>query len=51
MSATLFLLILAAVIIVFLAFVIKSWSALGNVTRIKARKRDREDGEDDGSGG
>lgn len=50
MSATVFLLILAAVIIVFVAYVIKSWSALGNVTRIKTKKRGLKDDADDGSG-
>jgi len=33
MSATTFLLILAGVILVFVGFMIKSWSELSNVTR------------------
>lgn len=38
MSATTFLLILAAVIVVFIAYVVKSWSELGNTTRGRGRK-------------
>ena len=42
MSATTFLLILAAVIVVLLGFVAKSWSELSNVSRPRSRKKDQD---------
>lgn len=52
MSAATFLLILAAVIVVFIGYVVKSWSALGTASRIRPRKKNgkRDKDEDNGSG-
>ncbi len=50
MSAATFLLILAVVIIVFVGYVIKSWSALGTASRIRPRKKAAKRDEDEGSG-
>lgn len=52
MSAATFLLILAAVIVVFIAYIIKSWSALGTASRIRTRRKPgkRNKDEDEGSG-
>jgi len=47
MSATTFLLILAAVVVVFIGFVIKSWSELSNVTRRAGEKKRLHDEEQD----
>ncbi|MDZ7841279.1 MAG: hypothetical protein U5R46_10745 [Gammaproteobacteria bacterium] len=50
MSASTFLLILAAVIVVFVGYVVKSWSALGTASRIRPRKKTGKRDEDRGSG-
>lgn len=42
MNAGTFLLILGAVVVVFAAFLIKSWFELSNVTRGRRRKKDAE---------
>ena len=42
MSATTFLLILAGVIVVLVAFFIKSWSELSNVNRRKRKDKDEK---------
>lgn len=47
MSAATFLLILAAVVLVFVGFVIKSWSELSNLTRKTGRKNDDATGDED----
>jgi hypothetical protein len=51
-SAATFLLILAVVIVVFIGYVVKSWSALGTASRIRPRKKaaERDKGDDKGSG-
>lgn len=47
MSATTFLLILAAVIIVFVGFVVRSWFEIANVKRIRPRHKDANGDEDE----
>jgi len=47
MSGSTFLLILAAVVVVFLGFVIKSWFELSNVTRSRKRGNGGPQDEDD----
>lgn len=50
MSATIFLLILAVVVIVFVAYVIKSWNALGSVARTRRKAGKNKAGKNDGNG-